>query len=227
MEGCSCEVSVRRRRRRCVNSADHNPGVMSSRCGRAASSGDLESRDGLAQLRNVSARSHHRQVGPDQGGGRPACGQPPLKGRSSLDLDSRGSLSFQSRPQRRRQRYGGHQKEAASCRLVEPTAVCQKGVGAQASGQCSARPRPNNQSRPAQARRFAVEEAVPQAGDPVQPWGDGLAEQVTGPAALGHGDADELGQPDHAPGRAVCAPPRRCRARTRAGRRRGRRRSSS
>jgi hypothetical protein len=35
-------------------------------------SGDLESRHGLAQRLDVTARSRHGEVGSDQGGGRPA-----------------------------------------------------------------------------------------------------------------------------------------------------------
>ena len=57
-----------------------------------------------------------------------------------------------------------------------------------------------HQCGPAQRWRLAVEEPVAQAGDPVQPWGDGLAEEVTGSAALGHGDTDELGELDHGAG---------------------------
>ena len=44
----------------------------------------------------------------------------------------------------------------------------------------------------------------------MQPWGDGPAKQVTGPAALCHGDTDEPGQPDErlrAQGLHVAEPP--------------------
>ena len=50
---------------------------------------------------------------------------------------------------------------------------------------------------PGQRWGLAVEDAVTQPGDPVQPWSHQAPEDVPGPAAPGHRGADELGQLDH------------------------------
>jgi len=58
-----------------------------------------------------------------------------MQRRPGLDLDDLGASIFQVRPLMRCEWYGGHQDEAAQRHIVEPSAVGQKGVGAEGSGQ--------------------------------------------------------------------------------------------
>ena len=101
-----------------------------------------------------------------------------------LDLDGLRASGFQQGLLVWCERFGGHQDEPASGHLVEPAAVGQQGVGAQASGERPPHPRPQDQRGPAQAWCFTVQQPMPQAGDPVRPWRDQLPEQVTRPATL-------------------------------------------
>ena len=93
----------------------------------------------------------------------------------------------QQRPLLGRERYAGHEHEPAAGHVVVPDVIRQERVRAQPSVEGPAGSASFHQCGPAQRWCLAVEEAVAQAGDPVQPRGDGPAEQVTGPAALGHG----------------------------------------
>ena len=84
--------------------------------------------------------------------------------------------------------------------VVVPVAVRQERVGAQPSVEGLAGSALLHEGGRVQRWCLAVEETVAQAGNPVQPGGDGPAEEVPGLATSGHRDADELGELDERPG---------------------------
>ena len=163
--------------------------------------GHPESRRGFAERRDVAVGPHHREVRPHQCGRSLAVCEPLVQGRAGLPPRAPRSRG----PPARARCWGESGTPVTSTNPPRVTSSYRLPSVRSAFGHSRPlrdlrSPRRIHQCGPAQRWCLAVEEAVAQAGDPVQPWGDGPAEQVTGPAALGHGDADELGQPDEGPG---------------------------